>query len=678
MRSRLYVGQLMHARRAPVEHAFRYPAFAFALDVDELPRLSDTLRLFGHDRRALFALHEADYLGAGAGDLRTRLARRIAQAGCAIELARIELLTVPRVFGHAFNPVSFFYCRDAADELSGVVVEVNNTFGEAHVYVLPADAPMRARKHFHVSPFHDMNGEYAFRFADLGERLDIGIDLQRDGTTTFVSRLWGGARPLSDAQLARLAAGYPLTAALTLPRILWQAFKLHYRKDLPVFAKPEPSSPQTYSATRPSYIREFAAPRVAQTNGGRRASGSGPWSPLARASRRVVTGYLERLRHGCIELRLPDEATTTFGDGHASRRATLAVNHPRFFFRTLAGGDLGFAESYIDGDWDSDDLATLIEIFAANRAELDDLSPATALPRRLLNRAYHRTRRNTLAGNRRNIEDHYDLGNEFFALFLDPSMTYSCAVFPAGNESLAEAQQLKLETILDKCELRPGDRLLEIGSGWGSLALAAARRGCRVTTLTLSEQQRRLVAERAAAAGLQRRIDVRVADYREIEGAFDRIVSVEMLEAVGHENLPRYFAACERLLRPGGRAVIQVITIRDELYDDYRRGCDFIQRHIFPGGHLPCWSALREAICAAPSLAIDNVEDIGHHYPGTLRAWATALQRNADRARQLGFDAAFLRKWNYYFRYCEAGFRARLLGDLQIVLSKQPSDPATR
>lgn len=399
------------------------------------------------------------------------------------------------------------------------------------------------------------------------------------------------------------------------------------------------------------------------------AGRGGPWSRLGA---RLVGSYLSRLRHGRIVLDGPAVDTMrAFGDPAAELSATLTVHRPRFFHRTVAGGDVGFAEAYMDGDWDCDRLADLIFIFAANRDELDDLSLATAIPRRLLDRLYHLRRRNTLAGNRRNIQDHYDLGNEFFGLFLDPTMTYSCGLFPTGHESLEAAQQLKIRTVLDKADLRSGQHILEIGSGWGSLAIEAARRhGCRVTTLTLSDQQKVWVERAVAAAGLADRIEVRIDDYRTIAGQFDRIVSVEMLEAVGHENLPRYFAACDRLLRPGGTAVIQVITIRDELYEDYRKGCDFIQRYIFPGGHLPCWQALAGAVKEASSLRVGHVEDIGHHYATTLAAWRDAFNGNTQRLFDMGFDRTFRRRWNYYFSYCEAGFRARSLGTLQIVLGK--------
>ncbi len=393
---------------------------------------------------------------------------------------------------------------------------------------------------------------------------------------------------------------------------------------------------------------------------------------------RLVQNYLSGLRYGAITIQTAGQEAVTFGKADTGVHVVIYVHNPRFFWRTVRGGDIGFAESFIDNDWDTDDLPMLIRILAENRETLNNLQVATALPQRVLNRAYHLRRRNTLVGNRRNIQDHYDLGNDFFQLFLDTSMTYSCGLYPTGKESEDGSQRVKLNAVIDKAQLLPSDHLLEIGSGWGSLAIKAAERtGCRVTTITLSDKQQQYVEREVARAGLQDRVEVHLSDYRKINGSFDRIISIEMLEAVGHENLEIYFEICDRVLKPGGRAVLQVITIRDELYEEYRRGCDFIQRHIFPGGHLPCWSALASAISSSSTLIVDNIEDIGHNYARTLHGWQERFRANASEVRALGFDESFIRKWIYYFSYCEAGFRSRLLGNLQVVLCK-PSGQRTK
>jgi cyclopropane-fatty-acyl-phospholipid synthase len=400
---------------------------------------------------------------------------------------------------------------------------------------------------------------------------------------------------------------------------------------------------------------------------------------LSTWATRTLGRRLQNLATGGLRVVFPDGSTATYGpqangDGSADL-VEMRIHSWRFLPRVALGGDLGFAESYMRGEWTADDLTRLIKLFADNRDAMGDASAQAAWPRRIAERVLHWSRRNTARGNRRNIEAHYDLGNDFFALFLDPSMTYSCGIFASPDDSLEQAQRRKIATVLEKAQLSREHHLLEIGSGWGSFALTAAREvGCRVTTLTQSQRQLEHVQALARDAGLDHLVDVQLCDYRSARGTYDRIVSIEMLEAVGHENLPTYFEVCGRLLQPGGRAVVQVITIEDHLYDSYRKGSDFIRRYIFPGGHLPSLGALRSAITKTADLRIEAVEDIGPHYAPTLARWRERFLRSTDRLDAMGFDRRFVRTWEYYFAYCEAGFRGQMLGDLHLVLTHGPSE----
>ena len=389
-----------------------------------------------------------------------------------------------------------------------------------------------------------------------------------------------------------------------------------------------------------------------------------------RLARRVVLARLERLEHGRLWLREPDGSVTAYGAPDGEPSAALNVRSWRFFSRIATGGDIGAGESYMDGDWSSPDLVGLVRLFLANEAVLDRPTAAGSAAR-LADRLLHLARRNTRAGSRRNVRAHYDLGNDFYDLFLDETMTYSAAVFAAPGEDLAAAQRRKLLLMAEKAGLRPGDHVLEIGCGWGGFAeLAATELGCRVTGVTLSQEQAAFARERMRRAGVVERVEILVTDYRDLSGSYDAIVSIEMLEAVGHEYLDDFFAACERLLAPGGRAALQVITIPDQIYDRYRRSTDWIRKHVFPGGHLPSLQAMQDAIARRTSLIVDDVENIGIHYAETLRRWRGAFLRRLDAARGLGFDDRFLRMWEFYLASCEAAFAHRKLADLQLVLAR--------
>jgi cyclopropane-fatty-acyl-phospholipid synthase len=346
----------------------------------------------------------------------------------------------------------------------------------------------------------------------------------------------------------------------------------------------------------------------------------------------------------------------------------------------LLDGETGAGEAYIRGEWSTDSLVDAVRLGILNRGRLKRGSPLFWIGA-IGAWVGHQMRRNTRSRARRNIEAHYDLGNEFFELFLDPSMTYSCAVFEEPGQDLEEAQLAKYRRVASKAELRPGLHVLEIGCGWGGFAEVAARDfGCRVTGITISEAQASYARERIRRAGLDDRVSIELRDYRSLDsvsreggsrnGRFDRIVSIEMLEAVGHRYLPRFFEVCDRMLAPGGRAVVQVITIPDERYGRYRLRPDYIQKFIFPGAHLPSLGAMRRALRRRTGLIVSELEDIAEHYGPTLARWRERLLEVRPQANALGFDDTFVRRWEYYFAYCEAAFRARYIADLQLELNR--------
>ncbi len=400
--------------------------------------------------------------------------------------------------------------------------------------------------------------------------------------------------------------------------------------------------------------------------------------PLSALARLLVLGRLRRLRQGALSL--GDRGTTeTFGHA-AGLQAEIHVHDPRFWRAVAFGGSVGAGEAYADGWWSSPDPTTVVRLLLRNRAMLDSLETGSAALVQAARRGWHALRRNTPGGSRRNIRAHYDLGNDFFQLFLDDTLSYSCGIFPSRNASMLEASIAKFDRIIALLDLGPEDHLVEIGTGWGGFALHAARvTGCRITTTTISEAQYRHAAERIAAEGLGDRITLLQRDYRELEGQFSKLVSIEMIEAVGHEHFATYFERCAALLQPGGRAVIQAITIADAQYEAARREVDFIKRHIFPGSCIPSASILR-ATSSAAGLRMVGADEIGPHYAETLRRWRDRMHAERERLLSLGYDARFQRLWEFYFCYCEGGFREGAIGNLQITLVPRDSGlvaPAT-
>ena len=367
-----------------------------------------------------------------------------------------------------------------------------------------------------------------------------------------------------------------------------------------------------------------------------------------------ITGVLET---GQITIVTPNGASVTHAAPHAGSAATLVIHRWRALRRLAMGGDIGFARAYIDGDWSSPDLAALIGLVAENIAAFGAVTEGF-WPMHLLNRLRHRLRDNSRRGSRRNIQFHYDLGNEFYRLWLDESMTYSAACsLPAGT-TLEEAQRAKLARIVDLLDVEPGHRVLEIGCGWGALAAQVAKAGAHVTGLTLSQEQLAFAQGKAQEHGLTDQIDIRLEDYRDVSGQFDRVVSIEMLEAVGETYWPTYFERLRQRLKPGGKAVLQVITMREDRFEAYRRDTDFIQAFIFPGGMLPTQGIIAEHAGKA-GLHVLGAETFAEGYADTLAQWRQRFTAAWPTIENLGFDDRFRRLWHYYLSYCEAGFRTR-------------------
>lgn len=387
--------------------------------------------------------------------------------------------------------------------------------------------------------------------------------------------------------------------------------------------------------------------------------------------RRLVFRRLASLRQGRLTV-VDAEGHESFGDSVAGAAdLELYVRDARFYRRLAFGGSLGAAEAYFLGYWDSSHLVELVRLFHRNTAIAAGLEGGIRRLTAASKTIAYRLRNNSLAGSRRNIAAHYDLGDDFFALVLDETMAYSCGIFPHPQSTLREASRAKFARVCHKLQLCEDDEVLEIGSGWGGFALYAAQNhGCRVTTTTISKRQYEFTVRRVEAEGLTKRVTVLCQDYRKLAGRFDKLVSIEMIEAVGYKYLDTYFKACSGLLKPSGRMLLQAITFPDQQYDQYRRSVDFIRRYVFPGGCLPSVGAICLSLGRVTDMRPVHLEDFAAHYAKTLSHWRQRFDANREKIRALGFNEKFLRLWEFHFCSCEAGFRERVIGDVQMLLCK--------
>ena len=687
LQSAVYFGRVAHARHRPRPHRFGYRLFYLYLDLDEVETLFDGAWLWSHERFNVANFRRRDYFGSPDRPLRDCVRERVtAGLGAPPPDGPIRLLTHVAFLGLGFNPVSFYYLFEPGGErLHSILAEITNTpWNERFQYVLAAsEAEVRDEwftwtfdKDFHVSPFFGMNYEYRWSFTAprtrAGSQLRVSMENHGPGE--------GGERAF-DATLSLTREDF---TRATLRRCLWRhpwiTGKVHagiYFQALRLWLKRTKfhTHPDKTGGDRP--MNSLDAEEAPQLADSRDSTGrSDARGQRASLLERAVRARLRSLEVGSLTLRTA-EGSETFGQPREVARrdhvdAIADVHDDRFWSALALRGSIGSGEAFARGWWTSPEPVDVVRVFVANLSALDRLERGLARLSVPLLKFFHAVRDNTRGRAEKNISAHYDLSNEFFALFLDQSMTYSSAYFENEAASLADAQTAKIDRLCRKLALGPSDHLLEIGTGWGAFAIRAASEfGCKVTTTTISKQQFAFARDRVAAAGLESKVDVRLEDYRDLSGTYSKIVSVEMIEAVGARHYGRYFESAMRLLGPGGVFGLQAITIHDRHFERARRAVDFIQRHIFPGSCIPSITALCEAARDASDFKLVALDDFGGHYVRTLRTWRDELRARRDDALALGFDNEFLRLFDYYFAYCEGGFAERHISVAQMVFARE-------
>jgi cyclopropane-fatty-acyl-phospholipid synthase len=389
-------------------------------------------------------------------------------------------------------------------------------------------------------------------------------------------------------------------------------------------------------------------------------------------AKKLLFRLLRSLRRGELTL-IDGSVRRTFGkkSNQFPLEATITIHHPRFYSSVVFGGSVGASEAFMVGQWSTDDLTTVVRITILNREVFEGMEKGLARLTAPLHMFVHLFRGNTRKGSRLNIAAHYDLGNDFYKLFLDQTLTYSCGIFEREDSTLKEASLAKYDRICQKLDLSSEDHVVEIGTGWGGFAIYAAQNyDCRITTTTISAAQYDLARERIDKAGVAQKVEVLLRDYRDLRGKYDKLVSIEMIEAVGHQYFNTFFRSCSKLLKENGMMLLQAITMTDQVFDRHKRSVDFIKRYIFPGSCIPSITAMSRSIARASDLKLFHLEDITPHYARTLRMWREQFFANIDKVRDLGLPETFIRMWDYYLSYCEAGFAERYLGDVQMLLTK--------
>ena len=709
--SALYEGVVRHRRFAPVRHEFSSPIVMTLLDLDELDELVDDLPLWSRRRAAPVHFRRRDHLDGTDRPMVDALGDIVEREIGRRPTGPVRMLTHLRTWGWVFNPISVFWCFDESGRPDVVVLEVTNTpWKERHWYVIEAEAETadgRSRvfpKALHVSPFMDMALDYRFSFtaptSEPGSPLSVRLELLRAGRKVFDADLSLSRVELTRRSAVTMLARHPLQTVRVSAGIHWQAARL-WAKRVPYVPHPNRSLTAPVSVIGPTADSApiAVAPinlaptdptptNLAPTNLAPTTLAPTTLAPVApltpapgdRAARAVLWKLLGRAGTGHIVIDEDGGDRYEFGTlepdalGRPAISVHARVHDARTYRAVLTGGSAALGHAYLQGWWDVDDLTGFLRLLSREVHRYDPARNGLAhTVGRGVDLARSR-RRPDKHRDRANIRAHYDLSNEFFTLMLDETMMYSSAFFTSPEVTLAEASIEKLDRLCRRMALGPDDHVVEIGTGWGGFAVhAASRYGCRVTTTTISEAQFEFATARVAEAGLAHLVDVRHDDYRDLDGTYDKLVSIEMIEAVDWRELDTFFAACDRLVKPGGIMGLQAIVIPDHRYERAKNTEDFIKAFIFPGGCLPSIESITRSTGKVTDFTITDVDEFGLHYAETLRRWRHNVHSRLDELPALGLDEAFRRMWDFYLAYCEAAFDEREISVVQCVLTRSGS-----
>jgi len=614
--------KINHTRFTPIKRRFNYKSYYRWTSLQKLEDVTTHPFGFSYNRFNFLSIYDKDYGPPDdAGSIEEKIHMFYRRKSRAIP-DDIFLMTCPKIFGMVFNPVHF-YLGLRKGELKDMVVEINNTFGERHQYFVDLAEDPQHKKAFHVSPFFDSKGSYVYRVMLNEENFSISIDYIKHKKKLFNATISGKFKDKHSPNLFR-----KLLPLLNYTRIVHQASLLFYKYKMRVTTKPRPESTDTIKKASPNL--------------------------LERISMFFVLKIFKSISKGKLIVVFPDDSEMQFGDALQKVASELHIHAYSLFPQLLMGGDIAFGVGFEEKAWDSPDLLALLRLMAKN---IEALEKKNFVFRALIKNFYtaiHRRRTNTLSGSKKNIQSHYDLGNDFFDKILDPSMNYSSGIFAQSSDTLEQAQVQKINRILKQLQLKSSDHVLDIGSGWGAMAIALSKCVRKATTLTLSEKQAAWVKARIKTEKIQN-VDIELKDYRNMDAKFDGLVSIEMIEAVGKEFLEGYFQKASTLLVPGGRFVLQGITMADFKFRSYERGVDWIQMHVFPGSFIPT-KTLIESHAQAHGFEIENVFEMGLDYAKTLECWKDQLSSNWQALMSLGYPESLLRRFLYYLLYCQAGF----------------------